>query len=76
MIVCEILDEGFSYMLMILFVIIFWVVVGCIGYDGDRIMDVRDFMVKVGKLKRVLGMEESFVDLLYVEDDMFVKMDM
>lgn len=46
------------------------------GYDGDRTMDVRDLMAKVGKPKRASGTEESFIDLLHAEDDMFAKMDM
>lgn len=76
MIARETLDEGPSYMLTIPPATTSRAAAGCIGHDGDRTMDVRDLMAKVGKPKRASGTEESFVDLLHAEDDMFAKMDM
>ncbi|OWZ58257.1 hypothetical protein C368_00415 [Cryptococcus neoformans 125.91] len=76
MIARETLDEGPSYMLTIPPATASRAAAGCTGHDGDRTMDVRDLMAKVGKPKRASGTEESFVDLLHAEDDMFAKMDM
>ncbi|XAO22545.1 hypothetical protein I312_101317 [Cryptococcus bacillisporus CA1280] len=76
MIARETLDEKPSYMLSIPPVTACRTAARSTGHDDDRTMDVRDLMAKVGKPKRASGTEESFVDLLHAEDDMFAKMDM
>lgn len=76
MIARETLDEEPSYMLSIPPVTACRTAARSTGHDDDRTMDVRDLMAKVGKPKRASGTEESFVDLLHAEDDMFAKMDM
>ncbi|KAE8541171.1 hypothetical protein D1P53_002528 [Cryptococcus gattii VGV] len=76
MIARETLDEEPSYMLSVPPVTTSQTSARSTGHDDDRTMDVRDLMAKLGKPKRASGTEESFVDLLHAEDDMFAKMDM